>query len=100
VIAEVEDEVSLKKAGGGVREAAAAKARMNGQPTAARDPTALVYALERERCGRLIVELDDETTGRLRILVLPFELPRKRIAVEWLAGGEERTHVVVGQDVL
>jgi hypothetical protein len=99
VVAELEDEMSLKEAGGGVGEAATAKTRVDREAAEARDAAARVAARERERSGALAVDLDDEAALRLRILVLSRELFGNRLPVEPLARGEERTHVVVREDV-
>ena len=99
VVAEVEDEVALEEPRALVGESASAEGRVHGEAAAARDPVPRADAVERERPRGRAVELDDEAAGRVGILVLPLELPDERIAVERLAGSEERTHVFVGERV-
>src|SRR5207249_2164706 len=78
------------------REAAAAEARVHGEPAELRDPAALVRALEAERAGRFAVDLDHEASERVGLPLGALDLGGHRVAAEVVPAGQEGPHVRLG----
>ena len=97
--AELVEEMALEEPRRLVRDLPAAEVGMDRQPAEVGDAVPPAAAREAHRAGPLAVDLDHEHAEHVRLGHVALDVVRQRFAVVRPAGGEERLHFLVRDEL-